>query len=163
MLKPLHLISILIFFTHLMSFSQTIKRKNYLSVSTAIFDVLQEDKPSLEGRIDFRMNNVEWIFKPFVGIMTNTDGAVNLYAGVYKNLAINNFLIFTPSFAPSIYFKHKSKDLHSFLEFRSGIEFTIKFESGFRVGISFYHVSNASLGKLNPGVESLAMTYYFPL
>jgi lipid A 3-O-deacylase len=162
-MKLLLFFSLLILNINTVIFSQQGHQKNYFSVSTAIFDVLQEAKPSLEGRFEFRLNRVSWLLKPFSGFMTNTDGAFNIYAGVYKDFTIGNFLIFTTNFAPSVYYKNKSKDLYFLLEFRSGIELAVKFENDFKVGISFYHVSNASLGKLNPGVESLAMTYYIPL
>ena len=109
------------------------------------------------------MNSVDWAVKPFGGFMTNTDGAFNFFVGMYKDVHLTSFLYFTPSFAPSVYYKHNSKDLYFLLEFRSGVELTFKFENDFRAGISFFHVSNASLGKLNPGVESLAITYYVPL
>jgi lipid A 3-O-deacylase len=162
-MKPLLFLSVLILNINTLVFSQQEHQKNYFSVSTAIFDVLQETKPSLEGRFEFRYNSVGWVIKPYSGFMTNTDGAFNLYAGIFKDFSIGSFLVFTTSFAPGIYYKNKSKDLYFLLEFRSGIELAVKFENDFKVGVSFYHVSNASLGKLNPGVESLALTYYIPL
>ena len=48
------------------------------------------------------------------------------------------------------------------LEFRSQIELAVRLENDIRVGVSFSHISNASFGEENPGVESLALTYVIP-
>ncbi len=161
--KFLQMLCIILFLSSLQVLSQPVQQKNYLALSTAVFDFLQEERPSLEVRVEYKMSSVDWVVKPFSGFMTNTDGAINLFVGLFKDFHITSFLYFTPSFAPSIYYKHKSKDLYFLLEFRSGFELTARFENDVRAGISFFHVSNASLGKLNPGVESLAITYYLPL
>jgi len=141
---------------------QSKQKENYISLSTAIFDVLQKKNPSLETRLELRMERY-WAANPFAGVMTNTDGAINVFAGFFKSFEITSFLILTPSFAPGLYYKHKSKDLHFVLEFRSQIEVAVRLKDDVRVGINFSHVSNGSLGRLNPGVESLAVTYYLPL
>ncbi len=136
--------------------------KNYFAFSSAVFDILQKKSTSMETRLEVRLNP-GWTVNPFGGIMTNTGGAVNLFAGFFKDIYLNSFLILTPSFAPGIYYKHNSKDLHFLLEFRSQIEIAVKFENNIKVGVGFSHTSNASLGNLNPGVESLAMIFYFPI
>ena len=137
--------------------------KNYITLSTAVFDILQQGNPSLEGRVEFRFNKVDWEVKPFSGLMANKDGAVYLYSGFYIDLLLTSFLYISPSFAPGLYHRCNSKNLDFALEFRSQIEIAIKLENDIRVGASFSHISNASLGKINPGVESFAITYYFPL
>jgi hypothetical protein len=94
--------------------------------------------------------------------MANTDGAVYLFSGFYIDIPLASFLYITPSFAPGLYHKCNSKNLDFELEFRSQIEMAIRLENNIRVGVSFSHISNASLGKINPGVESLALTYVIP-
>ncbi|NNG28083.1 MAG: acyloxyacyl hydrolase [Ignavibacteriaceae bacterium] len=128
-----------------------------------MFDILQQGNPSLEGRVEFRFNKMDSKVKPFSGLMANTDGAVYLYSGFYIDIPITSFLYISPSFAPGLYYKGNSKNLNFALEFRTQIEIGIRLDNNIRVGASFNHISNASLGKINPGVESLAITYYFPL
>ncbi|MBT8382820.1 MAG: acyloxyacyl hydrolase [Ignavibacteria bacterium] len=137
--------------------------KNYITLSSAVFDILQQDNLSSEWRIEFRFNKIDWQIKPFGGVMANTDGAVYLFSGFYIDIPLSSFLYITPSFAPGFYHKCDSKNLDFALEFRSQLELSIRLENSTRVGVSFNHISNASLGKINPGVESIAVIYYFPI
>ena len=137
--------------------------KNYIALSSAVFDVLQQGRPSFEGRVEFRFNKIDWKMKPFGGIMANTDGAVYLFSGFYIDIPIASFFYITPSFAPGLYHRCDSKNLAFALEFRSQLEFTYVFTNHSRIGFSFNHISNASFGDENPGVESLALTYIIPL
>ena len=136
---------------------------DYFSFSTAIFDVLQNDIPSVEGRVEYRVNSAKWPLKPFTGFMANTDGGRYIYAGLFFEIAITDFFSLIPSFAPGFYIKNFSKDLHSILEFRSQIEAIIVLSKNLRAGFSFSHISNASLGETNPGVESIAFTVQLPV
>ena len=69
----------------------------------------------------------------------------------------------TPSFAPGYYDKGNGKELYFNLEFRSQLEIAFRFTNGARIGASIGHISNASLGPPNPGVEYLACTIAFPV
>ena len=137
--------------------------KNYIALSSAVFDILQQSRPSFEGRVEFRFSKIDWKMKPFGGIMANTNGAVHLFSGFYIDIPIASFLFITPSFAPGLYHKCDSKNLDFALEFRSQIEVSYVFSNHSRIGFSFNHISNASFGDENPGVESLALTYVIPL
>ncbi|MGH7126628.1 MAG: acyloxyacyl hydrolase [Stellaceae bacterium] len=44
-------------------------------------------------------------------------------------------------------------NLGSWWEFRTGAELDYRFADNRRVGVGLYHMSNAGLGKENPGVE----------
>jgi len=94
--------------------------------------------------------------------MANTDGAVYLFSGFYIDIPIESFFYITPSFAPGLYHRCNSKNLAFALEFRSQIELTYVFNNHSRIGFSFNHISNASFGEENPGVESFALTYVIP-
>lgn len=137
--------------------------KNYIALSSAVFDILQQEEPSYEIRTEFRAGKLKFLAHPFTGIMVNTEGAVHIYLGLYYDIFLTNKFIVTPSFAPGIYNRSTSKDLKSALEFRSQLEISIMFDHGARIGFSFNHISNASLGEENPGVESLALTYIIPI
>jgi hypothetical protein len=137
--------------------------ENYLTLSSAVFDIIQQDNSSFEGKVEIRFHKIDWQIKPFSGIMANTDGAVYLFSGFYIDIPLASFLYLTPSFAPGFYHKCNSKNLDYALEFRSQLELSIRLENNLRVGVSFSHISNASLGKINPGVESFAIIYYFPI
>jgi len=150
-------------FIILMGFNSFPQEKNYIALSSAMFDILQQDEPSYEMRAEFRVGKVEFLANPFGGIMVNTAGAIHLYAGLYYDIFITDEFIITPSFAPGFYESSDSKDLGYALEFRSQLEISLRFAHGGRIGFSFNHISNAILGDINPGVESLALTYIIPL
>ena len=128
-----------------------------------MFDVAQQTDPSYETRLEFRIGKVKLFGNPFMGVMMNTEGAMHIYLGLYYDIPVINRINITPSFAPGIYSYRNSKDLKFALVFRSQLEVSYRFDEGGRIGISFNHISNASLGVENPGVESLAVTYIIPL
>jgi hypothetical protein len=153
----------LIFLTSNLAKAGGEEESNYLSLSAAVFDVLQNSHTSIEGRVEFRLYRIPWIVKPLSGFMTNGSGSWYLYAGLLFDIPISPFFYVTPSFAPGLYYMSDCKDLGWVLQFRSQIELAIKLESNLRFGLSFNHISNASLGIINPGVESLALFFQFPL
>ena len=93
--------------------------KNYITLSSAVFNILQQDNSSFDGRVEFRFHKIDWQLKPFSGLMANTDGAVYLYSGFYIDIPLASFLYITPSFAPGFYHKCNSKQLDFAIEFRS--------------------------------------------
>jgi lipid A 3-O-deacylase len=158
-------ITVVLYFVFQIGYTAEMKAedgKRYISFSTAVFDIVQKDHTSLEGRLEYRGTEFNWIAKPITGLMANTDGAVYFYSGVVFDIPLFSFLFISPSFAPGIYYKSNSKDLDFLLEFRSQFELGLRLANDIKVGISFNHISNASLGKTNPGVESIAITYHFP-
>jgi hypothetical protein len=68
-----------------------------------------------------------------------------------------------PTFAVAAYDKGESKELGQTLEFRSGLELHYAFQSRQRLGLHFYHLSNASLSDVNPGSNSLVLVWTVPI
>ena len=68
-------------------------------------------------------------------------------------------LIFTPSFAPGLYHKGDGKDLGHVVEFKSEIQLSYALSKDSRLGVSYNHVSNASLGDKNPGANSYMFNF----
>ena len=64
------------------------------------------------------------------------------------------FLTITPSFAPGYYNYGDGKDLGYPLEFKSEIQVTFDLSKTTHLGMSYNHISNASLGTKNPGANS---------
>ncbi len=137
--------------------------KSYLAVSAAYFDIWQKGDQSFAARMEYRSGTKIWILKSFTGFMVNSDFAGYIFSGFFVDIPITPNLFITPSFAPGIYSKARSKNLFLLLEFRSQIEIAFQINGSSRIGLSFNHISNASLGKDNPGVENLAITYAFNL
>jgi lipid A 3-O-deacylase len=101
--------------------------------------------------------------RPIYGAFITEKLSSYFYCGVGYDIFLGKYLVFTPSIAAGIYFQGNGKKLHYPLEFRSSAELCYVFKNKSRIGGQFYHISNASLGRKNPGVEALLLTYSFAL
>ena len=138
---------------------------NYLSVSIGQFDI-NDSKDSSEYRVEYLKDSISklspgnFLLKPFYGIMINGDNGKYFYTGLRKDIQLEQEnILFTPSFAIGHYDQGKSKNLGNDLEFRSQLELSYKLKNKNRIAISLNHISNASLGDQNPGVESMAISF----
>jgi len=96
---------------------------------------------------------------PITGAMITADNATYMYTGVqaqYKLGALN----FTPSFAPGYYNEGNGKDLGHALEFKSEVQLSLELPKNSQLGVSYNHLSNASLGDKNPGANSYMFNFF---
>jgi hypothetical protein len=134
---------------------------DFLSFGAGVFDMF-DDKTSAAAQIEYASDRRFWIFHPIAGAMVNSDGGGDVYAGVGVDLFFGSRIVVTPSFAPSFYWRGSSKDLGYVLEFRSAISAAYRFDDRSRLGLEFYHLSNAGLDDRNPGTEVLLLKYSLP-
>jgi len=142
--------------------AQGAEEPDFLSFSGGVFD-LGKDQKAAEGRLEYRSNLKLWIFKPFAGVMGNSDGGAYGYAGGLVDVFLGRRIVTTLSFAPGYYHKGDSKNLGYDLEFRSQLEISYRLDDRSRLGLSISHMSNASIGDKNPGTENLMVTYAIPV
>lgn len=103
-------------------------------------------------------------FRMIGGALTNSEDDWFIYAGVMRQVQIVEKGYMNISFAPGYYhYGDKNVDLDYPLEFKSGVETGYEFDNKMRMGVSFSHISNASLSSHNPGTEILAINYSIPL
>jgi lipid A 3-O-deacylase len=112
---------------------------------------------------EYRFGDVLWIVAPFVGLMGTSAGGFYGYAGFGFDVNFGSNWVITPSIAGGYYYRGDGTNLGSWWEFRSGAEFDYRFENRSRLGIAFYHVSNAGLAKSNQGEQALLLVYSVPL
>ena len=91
---------------------------------------------------------------PITGGFITENSAAYVYTGIEWNLDMGSGITFTPSFAPGLYHEGDGKDLGHVLEFKSEVQFSYMTSDNTSFGISYNHVSNASLGDKNPGANS---------
>tara|TARA_B110000114_G_scaffold143529_1_gene152038 strand:- start:51 stop:572 length:522 start_codon:yes stop_codon:yes gene_type:complete len=91
---------------------------------------------------------------PITGGFITENSAAYLYTGVEWNYDMSDKLKFTPSFAPGIYHEGDGKDLGHALEFKTELQLTYSISESMNLGMSYNHISNASLGSKNPGANS---------
>ena len=136
---------------------------DFLTLAAGYYDVYQKKHEALEFRAEYRSDRKIWIFKPLAGVMGTTDSALYGYGGVLVDVYFGRRWVLTPSFAAGYYEEGDGRDLGYELEFRSSIELSYRFDNRTRLGLSFYHLSNANIGDFNPGTEVLSIVYSVPL
>ena len=104
-----------------------------------------------------------WDFGVFAGGMVTTKGALYGYGGVTLDLKLTDHILLLPDAAVGYYQHGDDKILGNTAEFRTGLGLAYQFDDGWRLGADFHHISNAGLGKKNPGVEIAALTLAVPL
>lgn len=135
---------------------------SFLSVGVGYYDFLHE-ADSAEFRMEYRNSRRFWIFKPFAGTTLTSKGAFHGYAGVLSDFYFGKRIVVSPSVAAGPYFHGGGKDLGHVFEIRSALEVAYRFDDRSRLGLMFYHVSNAGFGDdRNPGAEVLSLTYSLP-
>ena len=91
---------------------------------------------------------------PITGGFITENSAAYIYTGVEWNYEMGDKMTFTPSFAPGLYHEGDGKDLGHVLEFKTEVQFSYSVTDETSFGVSYNHVSNASLGDKNPGANS---------
>ena len=160
------LLSIIIFcFQYSFSFAEE-KQKvldNEVNFFTGMFD-FSDDKQAA-GVLGLQHQNEDLFRKSFLGKLSPITGgfltennAAYLYTGVQAEYELG-FLTITPSFAPGYYNSGNGKDLGSVLEFKSEIQMSLNLSDSTEFGMSYNHISNASLGDKNPGANSYMINF----
>ena len=95
---------------------------------------------------------------PITGGFLTENNAFYLYTGAQAEYDLGLFTI-TPSFAPGYYNSGDGKELGSALEFKSEIQMSLNLSNSTEFGMSYNHISNASLGDKNPGANSYMINF----
>lgn len=134
-------------------------RPSLLSLGFGTFDTLRPKERMLQFQAEYKWSASWHGIQPIAGVMVSEKGSVYFCFGGCYDIYMGRYLVLTPSFAPGIYIKNGGKELGFPLEFRSSIALAVEFRNYHRLGVQFYHISNASLGFKNPGEESLVVFY----
>ena len=134
-----------------------------LNFFTGMFDFSDDKQAS--GLIGLQHQNDELFRKSFLGKLSPISGvfltdksAIYLYTGVQAEYELG-FLTITPSFAPGYYHYGDGKDLGSPLEFKTEVQMSFDINDRTHLGMSYNHISNASLGDKNPGANSYILNF----
>jgi hypothetical protein len=95
---------------------------------------------------------------PITGGFITENKALYVYTGAQADFEFGSFTI-TPSFAPGYYNQGDGKDLGYPLEFKSEVQISLDLNDSTRLGVSYNHISNASLGSKNPGANSYIFNF----
>ena len=134
-----------------------------LNFFTGMFDF--SDHKQASGIIGMQHQNDELFRKSFLGNLSPISGgflteknAFYIYSGVQAKYEVG-FLTITPSFAPGYYNYGDGKDLGYPLEFKTELQMSFDINDTSHLGMSYNHISNASLGTKNPGANSYMFNF----
>ena len=134
-----------------------------LNFFTGMFD-FSDDKQAA-GVLGIQHQNDELFRESFLGKISPITGAfltensaLYIYSGVEWNFDMGPLRL-TPSFAPGFYGAGDGKDLGHVLEFKSEVQASFDFSESSSLGMSYNHISNASLGDKNPGANSYMFNF----
>jgi len=134
-----------------------------LNVFTGLFD-FSDDKQKA-GLVGLQHQNDELYRNSFLGKLSPVTGgfltennAFYVYTGVQAEYELG-FLSITPSFTPGYYNYGDGKDLGYPLEFKSEVQMSLNLSDSTELGMSYNHISNASLGTKNPGANSYMFNF----
>ena len=137
--------------------------KTELNFFTGMFD--WSDHKQASGLIGLQHQNDKLFieadhgrFSPITGAFITSKNAFYIYTGVQAEYQFGS-LVITPSFAPGYYGEGNGKDLGYPLEFKSEIKMSFDLSNSTHLGMSYNHISNASLGKKNPGANSYMFNF----
>ena len=138
-------------------------QSHQLNFFTGNFDFSDDKQSALLVGFQHQDENLErntflGNISPITGGFITENSAAYVYTGFEWNVEMGE-LIFTPSFAPGLYHKGDGKDLGHILEFKSEVQLSYALSKGSRIGLSYNHVSNASLGDKNPGANSYMFNF----
>ena len=95
---------------------------------------------------------------PVTGFMLTADSATYFYTGIQTEYKLG-FLNLVPSFTPGLYGEGDGKDLGHLIEFKSELQLSLDLFENSQLGLSYNHISNASLGDKNPGANSYMFNF----
>ena len=134
-----------------------------LNLFTGMFDF--SDQKQAAGIIGLQHQNDDLFRNSFLGRLSPITGgfltennAFYIYTGAQAEYELGLFTI-TPSFAPGYYNSGDGKDLGHVLEFKSEVQMSLNLSDRTQFGMSYNHISNASLGDKNPGANSYMINF----
>ena len=161
----LNILIALMSFSYLSFANSEEKRSNEteLNFFTGMFDF--SDTKQASGVIGLQHQN-DYLFResflgqlsPITGGFFTEKNAFYFYTGAQAEYDLGLFTI-TPSFAPGYYNSGDGKNLGSALEFKSEIQMSLNLSDSTEFGMSYNHISNASLGDKNPGANSYMINF----
>ncbi len=164
-LKKINLFLIIVFTTSQLIAAEKVKtNENQLNFFVGNFDFSDDKQKAI--LVGFQHQNENLLRETFLGNVSPITGgfitensAAYIYTGIEWNLEMGEKILFTPSFAPGLYHEGDGKDLGHVLEFKSEVQFSYVSSENMSFGVSYNHVSNASLGDKNPGANSYMLNF----
>ena len=139
----------------------TVERADMEGLLTTSYGIVQYQSQNWGEELRFTQSFKKWKrFNPVIDFSVTDKGGAWLGFGLYQqfDLDINGTPLFVGfTMVPGLYTQGEDVDLGFPVEFRSGVELGVRFDSGWQVSVSYDHRSNADLSHWNPGLETLQL------
>jgi lipid A 3-O-deacylase len=133
-------------------------------LSAGRFNIEDPSEGPTGGGVEYRWAPLDrWKLVPSAGFTLAEGGVAYGYAALRYDFRLGNSWFLTPVFGAGLFSNGGDVDLGHAVQFKSGIELTARVADGYRVGLLFYHLSNAGLSDDNPGVEVLEVVVGIPI
>lgn len=146
--------------------------RDFIILNVGLSDVDDFDEETVEGSIEYtsrrtffgngsRFSGVG----PLLGVTVTGKGAVFAYAGIYGDyyLGKHRFWVLRPEGGIGYFKPGDGKDLGGVFEIHGSLTFAYVFDNETRLGVTFSHISNANTHSKNPALDSVLLTYAFPI
>ena len=164
-IRPILLVTFLLFFPYQLKSDELKKLPNEHEINfySGMFDFSDNGKKSAIIGMQHQNENLTrksflGTLSPITGAMITADNAIYFYTGIQAQYKIGKINL-TPSFTPGIYEKGNGKDLGHVVEFKSEVQLSLNLFENSQFGMSYNHISNASLGEKNPGANSYMFNF----
>jgi len=127
----------------------------FLGGASGVFD--RETNPAVT--VEYRAQRSFARLRPWLAAGWATDGAVFAGGGALRSWTLCEAWSFTAGIGAGRYDRHEGRDLGSHLEFLTYGEIARRVGVGRSVRVRLTHISNGSLGDVNPGTELVAIGY----
>ena len=151
------------FFGLFSSFVSAEEKNSEYNIYMGMFDFSDDGKRAVLVGFEHQDKNLNkntflGNLSPITGVFFTKDSAAYLYTGVKAQYKLGS-VDFTPSFTPGLYRKGDGKDLGHVIEFKTELQLSLNLSNSAKIGFSYNHLSNASLGNKNPGANSYMFNF----
>ena len=128
------------------------------------FNIEDPSEGPTGGGVEYRWAPLDrWKLIPGVGFTLAEGGVAYGYAALHYDFRLGRSWRLTPVFGAGLFSSGGDLDLGHTVQFKSGIGLSARVSERYRVGLLFYHLSNAGLSDENPGVEVLEVVFGIPV
>ena len=111
--------------------------------------------------LEYRFRAWRWGIGPVVGASVTSDGGGYVRAGLARDFPVGERWNLNLSSGGGYYHPGNGKRLGRGFEFRTALDVSYRIQPGVRFGGAVAHLSNAGIGKNNPGIETVTLTLAF--
>lgn len=134
------------------------ERSRALQLHAGVFNV-GKTPTQAEFGVELRTPTPWWKLDIAGGATVTEEGSFWAYVGGRVDFEAGKKFVIAPGLGIAFYEEGDGKDLGGSLQFRSAIDFGYRITKKARLGLTFYHLSNAGIEEFNPGANSAVLTY----